>query len=53
LGEKVFESNNKILQWDKVYKGVSQLHSIFVYQTTITFLDEKEKEFNGSITLIR
>ena len=52
-GEKVFESNNQFLGWDGTYKNILQDPAVFVYETNITFLDNRQIQKKGSITLLR
>ena len=52
-GEKVFESNNFSDGWDGYYKGVQQPMEVYVYTATVTFLNNKTRDYKGSITLIR
>ncbi|MDB5285013.1 MAG: hypothetical protein JWO06_4088, partial [Bacteroidota bacterium] len=52
-GELVFESNSQWLGWDGTYKGVLQNPAVFVYEATITLLDNKKIFRKGSVTLLR
>jgi len=52
-GEKVFESNNFSDGWDGYYKGAQQPTGVYVYASTVTLLNNKTREYKGSITLIR
>ena len=52
-GELVYQTNNMLAGWDGTYKGVLQLPGVFVYEATITFLNDKQVQQNGSVTLIR
>ncbi len=52
-GEKIFESNNFLDGWDGYYKGVQQPMEVYVYASTVTLLNNKTREYKGSITLIR
>ena len=52
-GEKVFESNNQSYGWDGTYKGAIQQPGVYTYSFKATYLDNKEIEQKGSITLIR
>ncbi len=52
-GELVYKTNNVFAGWDGTYKGQLQNPSVFTYTARITFLNNKEFEQNGSITLLR
>lgn len=52
-GEKVYESNNQFEGWDGRYKGEMQNPSVFTYYATIQFLNNKEIERKGTVTIIR
>ena len=52
-GELVFESNTQWKGWDGTYKNVLQNPAVFVYETSITLLDDKKIFRKGSVTLIR
>lgn len=52
-GELVYESNNQFNGWDGTYKGQLQLPQVFTYYATVTFLNDKEFEQGGSVTLVR
>lgn len=53
IGEKVFESNNQSDGWNGSYKGVMQNPGVYSYYFKGTYLDGKEVNLKGSITLIR
>lgn len=52
-GEKVYESSNQYAGWDGSFKGEIQNPSVFAYTVRITFLDNKQIDRVGSITLVR
>lgn len=52
-GELVYESNNQFSGWDGTYKGQKQLPQVFTYYATVTFLNDKEYEKGGTVTLVR
>ena len=52
-GELVYESNNQFEGWDGRYKGEMQNPAVFTYYTTIQFLNNKEIERKGTVTIIR
>ncbi len=53
LGEKVFESNNKLDGWDGTYKGNSVPPGVFVYYLTIGCYNKLQFIKKGNITVIR
>ncbi len=52
-GELVFETTNSLAGWDGTYKGQLQEPNVFIYEATITFLDNSQVQKNGSFTLVR
>ena len=52
-GELVYETENQYKGWDGMYKGQIQQPGVFVYEATITFLDNSQTQKNGSVALIR
>jgi gliding motility-associated-like protein len=52
-GEKVYETTSQYGGWDGTYKGIMQNPGVYSYSVTITYLDDKEVNRKGSITLIR
>jgi gliding motility-associated-like protein len=52
-GEKVFQSNDKNIGWDGVYKGVPQEMDVYAYTVKAKFLDDTRRRLNGNITLLR
>jgi len=52
-GEKVHESNNQFEGWDGRYKGEMQSPAVFTYYAKIQFLNDKEIERKGTVTIIR
>lgn len=52
-GELVFESNDNFDGWDGTYRGQQQNNAVFTYVADITFLDGKQIQEKGSITLMR
>jgi len=52
-GEKIFESTNQFIGWDGTYKGVIQNPGVYIYELSITYLDDKQTNKTGSITIIK
>jgi gliding motility-associated-like protein len=52
-GEKVFDSNNQFVGWDGNYKGKPQPPGVYVYLAKVVLLNDEERNFTGSLTLIR
>jgi gliding motility-associated-like protein len=52
-GQKVFESNSKLMGWDGKYKGVLQPMDVYAYTLDVEFFDGKKLTKTGDITLIR
>jgi gliding motility-associated-like protein len=52
-GEKVYESSNQFAGWDGTYKGVLQNPGVYIYNVRITFLDDRQIEKTGSISIVR
>lgn len=52
-GELVFESNDVLLGWDGYYRGQLSQQDVYVYQMWIRFVDDKEIERKGDLTLFR
>lgn len=52
-GEMVYETNSQYGGWDGTYKGIMQGPGVYTYSVTITYLDDKEVNRKGSISLIR
>lgn len=52
-GELVFESNDINQGWDGYYKGHISQQDVYVYQLWVRFVDNKEVQRIGDITLFR
>jgi gliding motility-associated-like protein len=52
-GEKIFESSNQRVAWDGTYQGVLQNPGVYTYYVNVEYLDGKQVEKKGSVTLIR
>jgi gliding motility-associated-like protein len=52
-GELIFESTNQYNGWDGTYKGELQNPGVYTFITTVTYLDGKTANKNGSLTLVR
>ncbi len=52
-GEKVFETNDKNIGWDGVYKGVLQEMEVYTYAAEATLINGKTIPLKGNITLLR
>ncbi len=52
-GEKVFQSNDKAIGWDGIYKGAPQEMDVYGYTAKAKFLDNSRKLLKGNITLLR
>ncbi len=52
-GELVFESNEIERGWDGYYKGHISQQDVYIYQIWVRFVDNKEVQRSGDITLFR
>lgn len=52
-GEKVFETQDKNVGWDGVYKGMKADPGVFVYYLEVTCPDDQKFFKKGNVTLIR
>ncbi len=52
-GELIFESTNQYHGWDGTYKGELQNPGVYTFISSITYLDGKTTQKNGSLTLVR
>jgi PKD repeat protein len=52
-GELVFESNDIRQGWDGYYKGKLSQQDVYVYQLWVRFVDNKEQQRLGDLTLFR
>lgn len=52
-GEKVFETFDKNVGWDGVYKGVLQEMEVYTYSAQATLINGKDVSLKGNITLLR
>lgn len=52
-GEKIFESQQQNVSWDGYYKGVLQNPGVYTYYVEVQYLDGKQVERKGSVTLLR
>lgn len=52
-GELVFESNDVKRGWDGYYRGQLSPQDVYVYQLQVRFVDDKEAQRAGDLTLIR
>ncbi|MEO7081660.1 MAG: PKD domain-containing protein, partial [Flavobacteriales bacterium] len=52
-GELVFESNDIERGWDGYYKGHISQQDVYIYQVWVRFVDNKEVQRTGDITLFR
>lgn len=52
-GEKVYDSNNQWSGWDGTYKGALQNPGVYTYHIDAVYLNGKERERKGTITLVR
>lgn len=52
-GEKVFETTDKKVGWDGVYKGKPAISGVYAYLLTITFKSTKVEQVKGNLSLIR
>ncbi len=52
-GEKVFETHDKNIGWDGIYKGVLQEMEVYTYAVEATLVDGKTIPLKGNITLLR
>jgi gliding motility-associated-like protein len=52
-GQKVFESNDRLIGWDGKYKGILQPMDVYAYTIDAEFFDGTKTTKKGDITLIR
>lgn len=52
-GEKVFESNNFLYGFDGTYQGKPLPMGVYVYTAKVIFMNNKDRKYKGSVTLIR
>jgi gliding motility-associated-like protein len=52
-GEMVFQTNDYNVGWDGTYRNVLQEMEVYAYYLKGTFMDGKEFEQKGNITLLR
>ncbi len=52
-GEKVFESNNFFFGCDGTYKAQPLPTGVYVYNAKLVMMNNKERKYKGSVTLIR
>ncbi|HRO39991.1 MAG TPA: PKD domain-containing protein [Flavobacteriales bacterium] len=52
-GELVFESNDVKKGWDGYYRGQLSQQDVYVYQLWVRFVDNKESQRTGDLTLFR
>ena len=52
-GELVFESNDILRGWDGYYRGQMSQQDVYAYQVWIRFIDDREMERIGDLTLLR
>jgi gliding motility-associated-like protein len=52
-GELVFESNDVRIGWDGYYKGQLSQQDVYAYTMQVRFVDDREVELMGDITLFR
>ncbi len=52
-GEKVFETDDKNIGWDGIYKGVLQEMEVYTYAVEATLINGETVPLKGNITLLR
>ena len=52
-GEKVFETNNTRSTWDGTYKGEAVQDGVFIYVAKAVYVDGSNRDYKGSVTVIR
>ncbi|MES2621225.1 MAG: PKD domain-containing protein, partial [Bacteroidota bacterium] len=52
-GEKVFETRDKNMGWDGIYKGTLQEMDVFTYAADATLINGEQVMLKGNITLLR
>ena len=52
-GQKVFETNDRLIGWDGKFKGVLQPMDVYAYTLDVEFFDGAKTTKKGDITLIR
>ena len=52
-GEKVFETHDKNIGWNGIYKGVLQEMEVYTYAVEAKLVDGKIVPLKGNITLLR
>lgn len=53
IGEKVFETTDKNMGWDGVYRGLPMNTGVFTYYVKATFYNNTSEVKKGDITLVR
>ncbi len=52
-GEKVFDSFNATEGWDGTYQGQDSYPGVYSYVMLVTFLDGENRQYIGTVTLLR
>lgn len=58
-GNIVYEAENipfdqaSLIKWDGKFKGKEVVPGVYAYRSTVSFVDDIEKEYKGSFTLLR
>ena len=52
-GERVFETRNKDMGWDGMFKGMKADPGVFVYYLEVTCVDGQQYFHKGDLTLFR
>jgi gliding motility-associated-like protein len=52
-GEKVFESDNIQKGWDGYFLGEQAQAGVYVYELSVTYLNNKTEKRRGSLSLIK
>lgn len=52
-GEEIFRSTDRLAGWDGTYKGQMQNPTVYTYVAGITYLDGKQIQKKGTVTILR
>lgn len=52
-GEEIFRSTDRLAGWDGTYKGQLQNPTVYTYVAAITYLDGKQIQKKGTVTILR
>lgn len=53
FGEKVFISNDQTISWDGTFKGVNCQQGVYFYKIITKDVENNDRDYSGTVTLIR